>query len=80
MHFRQGLYHEAVYISSSKRNMDNVTNTIEQNQVKSPKQKQTKLSPQLESNSASFSGRHLPSLSGNLLELEFIVVPILKGN
>lgn len=63
VHFRQGLYHEAVYISSSKRNMDNVTDTIEQNQVKSPKQKQTKLSPQLESNSASFSGRHLPSLS-----------------
>ncbi|KAK4348788.1 hypothetical protein RND71_031543 [Anisodus tanguticus] len=63
VHFRQGLYQEAVYISSSKRNMDNVTDTIEQNQVKSPKQKQTKLSPQLESNSASFSGRHLPSLS-----------------
>ncbi|KAK4722816.1 hypothetical protein R3W88_013049 [Solanum pinnatisectum] len=63
VHFRQGLYHEAVYISSSKRNMDNVTDTIEQNQVKSPKQKQTKLSPQLELNSASFSGRHLPSLS-----------------
>ncbi|XP_049363043.1 uncharacterized protein LOC125827761 isoform X1 [Solanum verrucosum] len=63
VHFRQGLYHEAVYISSSKRNMDNVTDTVEQNQVKSPKQKQTKLSPQLESNSASFSGRHLPSLS-----------------
>ncbi|KAK4352055.1 hypothetical protein RND71_027573 [Anisodus tanguticus] len=63
VHFRQGLYQEAVYISSSKRNMDNVTDTIEQNQVKSPKQKQTKLSPQLESNLASFSGRHLPYLS-----------------
>lgn len=63
VHFRQGLYHEAVYISSSKRNMDNVTDTVEQNQVKSPKQKQTKLSLQLESNSASFSGRHFPSLS-----------------
>ncbi|XP_059279267.1 uncharacterized protein LOC132033336 [Lycium ferocissimum] len=63
VHFRQGLYQEAVYISSSKRNMDYVTDTIEQNQVKSPKQKQTKLSPQLELNSASFSGRHLPSLS-----------------
>lgn len=63
VHFRQGLYHEAVYISSSKKDMDNVTDTIEQNQVKSPKQKQTKLSSQLESNSASFSGKHLPSLS-----------------
>ncbi|CAN4092759.1 unnamed protein product [Withania somnifera] len=63
VHFRQGLYHAAVYISSSKRNMDNVTDTIEQNQVKSPKQKQTKLSPQLESDPVSFSGRHFPSLS-----------------
>lgn len=63
VHFRQGLYQEAVYISSSKRNMDNVTDTIEPNQEKSPKQKQTKLSPQMEANSASFSGRQLPSLS-----------------
>ncbi|XP_009607739.1 uncharacterized protein [Nicotiana tomentosiformis] len=55
VHFRQGLYQEAVYISSSKRNMDNVTDTTEPNQVKSPKQKQTKLSPQMEANSASFS-------------------------
>lgn len=79
VHFRQGLYQEAVYISSSKRNMDNVTDTIEPNQEKSPKQKQTKLSPQMEANSASFSGRQLPSLSGNLLELENDV-HVCQGN
>lgn len=79
VHFRQGLYQEAVYISSSKRNMDNVTDTTEPNQVKSPKQKQTKLSPQMEANSASFSGRQLPSLSGNRLELENDV-HVCQGN
>ncbi|XP_019175403.1 PREDICTED: uncharacterized protein LOC109170659 [Ipomoea nil] len=49
VHFRQGLYKEAVYISSSKRNMDNLAEQCDS--CKSPKLKQTKLSPRVEAHS-----------------------------
>nr|GLL48278.1 uncharacterized protein LOC109170659 [Ipomoea trifida] len=61
VHFRQGLYKEAVYISSSKRNMDNLAEQCDS--CKSPKLKQTKLSPQVEAHSASSAGKHMPSHS-----------------
>lgn len=72
VHFRQGLYKEAVYISSSKRNMDNLAE-----QCDSSKLKQTKLSPQIEAHSAALAGKHIPSHSGNLVELSLIANPIL---
>ncbi|VFQ99118.1 unnamed protein product [Cuscuta campestris] len=44
--FRQGLYKEAVYISSSKRNMESSSEQCDL--YKTPKSKQTKLSPQID--------------------------------
>ncbi|EOY14571.1 Uncharacterized protein TCM_033901 isoform 1 [Theobroma cacao] len=43
VHFRQDLYQEAVYISSSKRNMDNSADLCEPSLDKSPKPEQPKI-------------------------------------
>lgn len=51
VHFRQGLYQEAVYISSSKRTMDNSSEPCDQHTLNIRKQKQTKLAPHVEENS-----------------------------
>lgn len=45
--FRQGLYQEAVYISSSKRNIENAANLYDQDHIR---QKQFKFSIQAEAN------------------------------
>ncbi|KAG5543410.1 hypothetical protein RHGRI_016219 [Rhododendron griersonianum] len=62
VHFRQGLYQEAVYISSSKRNMESSADLYEPCPVKNSKQKQSKISVQTESSSVTPALRHLPSL------------------
>ncbi|GAA0170294.1 hypothetical protein LIER_24591 [Lithospermum erythrorhizon] len=62
---RQGLYQEAVYISSSKRNIDNVSDSYDLCQTKDAKVKQSKLSLQTETDSATFTGRHFSSPSGD---------------
>ncbi|KAL6995563.1 hypothetical protein U1Q18_005697 [Sarracenia purpurea var. burkii] len=50
LHFRQGLYQEAVYISSSKRNMENSADLHGPYPVKNFKKKQSKVSVQCENN------------------------------
>lgn len=62
VHFRQGLYQEAVFISSSKRNIERSVDLYDPHPVKNSKQKQSKLSVQAEGNSAISSVRHLSSL------------------
>lgn len=51
VNFRQGLYEEAVFISSSKRNMDNQSDLHSYNSVRKYKKDQPKSSYQAESNS-----------------------------
>ncbi|XVE55942.1 hypothetical protein DITRI_Ditri03aG0197700 [Diplodiscus trichospermus] len=58
VHFRQDLYQEAVYISSSKRNMENLADLSEPCPDNSPKPQQPKISTR----NASMA-RHLRSLS-----------------
>ncbi|KAA8528567.1 hypothetical protein F0562_035922 [Nyssa sinensis] len=62
VHFRQGLYQEAVYISSSKRNMESLTDLYDLCPIKGSKQKQSKISIQTEGNSAPSIARNSPSL------------------
>lgn len=52
VHFRQGLYQEAVYISSSKRNLENSPDFQEPTNGKN---KASKLSPQIETNTNSWT-------------------------
>ncbi|KAL6982841.1 hypothetical protein U1Q18_016235 [Sarracenia purpurea var. burkii] len=61
VHFRQGLYQEAVYISSSKRNMDNSVDLYDPYPIKNSKKKLSKFSFQAEGNSMTCTLRHLPS-------------------
>lgn len=61
VHFRQGLYQEAVYISSSKRNLENSLDFQE-----SSKNKSSKLSPQIETNSSTTLVENPPIISGKL--------------
>lgn len=68
VHFRQGLYQEAVYISSSKRNMKNSIDLYDSCQIKDHKQKQSKLSLQNEVTAATSTATHFPLLPGNALE------------
>ncbi|KAI8543204.1 hypothetical protein RHMOL_Rhmol08G0199600 [Rhododendron molle] len=51
VHFKQGLYQEAVYISSSKRNMESSADIYEPYPVTNSKQKQSEISVQTESSS-----------------------------
>ncbi|KAL2504200.1 hypothetical protein Adt_19821 [Abeliophyllum distichum] len=60
VNFRQGLYQEAVCISSSQRNVDNSGNLNDLCQIKDPKPKQSRLSLPIEANSAVPIGRRLP--------------------
>ncbi|XP_059635522.1 uncharacterized protein LOC132277690 isoform X2 [Cornus florida] len=62
VHFRQGLYHEAVYISSSKRNMESLADLYVPYPIKASKQKQSKSSVQSDGNLATFMARNSPPL------------------
>ncbi|XP_050206807.1 uncharacterized protein LOC126656313 [Mercurialis annua] len=62
VNFRQGLYQEAVYISS-KKNMENSNDAIEQPSPTRPKHSRSKSLSHSEFNSAAFSARHQPCLS-----------------
>ena len=61
VNFRQGLYQEAVYISS-KRNAENLNDPIEQNSVRSSKHQRSKSLSQSEFNSLTMA-RPQPSLA-----------------
>ncbi|KAL2333582.1 hypothetical protein Fmac_014795 [Flemingia macrophylla] len=61
VNFRQGLYQEAVYISS-KRNAENLNDPIDQNTIRSSKHQRSKSMSQSEFNSA-ITGRPQPSLA-----------------
>ncbi|KAI3465399.1 hypothetical protein Pfo_022062 [Paulownia fortunei] len=63
VHFRQGLYQEAVYMSSSKKNMDNSADLCDPGPIKELKPKQSKASHQTEANSAGTVAKNLSSLS-----------------
>ncbi|KAL0366165.1 UNVERIFIED_CONTAM: hypothetical protein Sradi_3506600 [Sesamum radiatum] len=63
VHFRQGLYQEAVYISSSKKNMDNSADLCDPVQIKYLKTKQSDSSLHTEANSTAIILKTLPSLS-----------------
>lgn len=65
VHFRQGLYQEAVYISSSKRNMETSADLYDPYPITYSKQKQSKISVQTERSSVTPTLRHLPSVPGN---------------
>ncbi|PSR99743.1 Hepatoma-derived growth factor-related protein like [Actinidia chinensis var. chinensis] len=59
VHFRRGLYQEAVYISSSKRNMESSADLYEPYPIKNYKMKQSKIT---ENSSVTSTSRNLPSL------------------
>ncbi|CAJ1942761.1 unnamed protein product [Sphenostylis stenocarpa] len=61
VNFRQGLYQEAVYISS-KRNAENLNDPIDQNTIRSSKHQRSKSMSQSEFNST-MMGRSQPSLA-----------------
>ncbi|KAL5557070.1 hypothetical protein UlMin_039306 [Ulmus minor] len=62
VNFRQGLYQEAVYVSS-KRNMEIVNDSIEQTPVRRAKHQRSKSLSQFEFNAASPSAGSQPSLA-----------------
>ncbi|KAL5184360.1 hypothetical protein HKD37_17G048075 [Glycine soja] len=62
VNFRQGLYQEAVYISS-KRNAENLNDPIDQNTIRSSKHQRSKSMSQSEFNSTLMMGRPQPSLA-----------------
>ncbi|GFS33184.1 ternary complex factor MIP1 leucine-zipper protein [Actinidia rufa] len=59
VHFRRGLYQEAVYISSSKRNMESSADLYEPYPIKNYKMKQSKIT---KNSSVTSTSRNLPSL------------------
>ncbi|KAF8377514.1 hypothetical protein HHK36_030896 [Tetracentron sinense] len=67
VNFRQGLYQEAVYISSSKRSMENSAELYDTCPNKNPKQEQSKSSTQAEGNSTTSMAKPIPSLPGKTL-------------
>lgn len=62
MNFRQGLYQEAIYISS-KRNVENLSDAIDHNSVRSSKHQRSKSLPQNDLNSAISIVRPQPGLA-----------------
>ncbi|XP_022950498.1 uncharacterized protein LOC111453590 [Cucurbita moschata] len=63
VNFRQGLYQEAVYVSSSSRNSDNSIDTMEPVSTRVSKHRRTKSYCQNEFNSANSTARLQPSLA-----------------
>ncbi|KAK4390594.1 hypothetical protein Sango_2122700 [Sesamum angolense] len=76
VHFRQGLYQEAIYISSSKKNMDNSTDLCDPGQINNLKQKESKLLLQTEANFSAIIGKNPSSLSDERRGKETSRVPI----
>lgn len=66
VHFRQDLYQEAVYISSSKRNIENSADSHDPRPVKSPRPELPKFLLAPMGNSATTRTKHLRSNSGEL--------------
>lgn len=62
VHFRQGLYQEAIYISSSKRNMENLADLYNPCPIKNSKEEEPKFSAQPVCSSAPSTTKNLPSL------------------
>ncbi|KAJ4963526.1 hypothetical protein NE237_023465 [Protea cynaroides] len=71
VNFRHGLYQEAVYISSSKKNMESMTDLYELHPCINAKQEQAKSSSQAESNSTTTVAT--ASLPGNFSGLAQLV-------
>ncbi|KAJ6872260.1 hypothetical protein NC651_031383 [Populus alba x Populus x berolinensis] len=65
VHFRQDLYQEAVYMSSSKRNVESVSDLYHLYPNKNPKPDQSKSLARNVGESATSTIRHLPSLSAD---------------
>lgn len=63
VNFRQGLYQEAVYVSSSTKNLDNSVDTMEPISTRIPKHRRTKSFCQNELNSVNSTARLQPSLA-----------------
>lgn len=61
VHFRQGLYQEAVYISSSKKNMESLADLYNPYLMRNSKKDQTKFLVQTVDNSATSATRDAPS-------------------
>lgn len=66
VHFRQGLYQEAVYISSSKRSIESSADSYPPYPAKNHKPERHKFSAQHVGDSAAFTRRLKPSISGRL--------------
>lgn len=66
VHFRQDLYQEAVYISSSKRNKENSADLHGLHQLMNPTPEQFKLLAPNSTNSSMTMTKHLRSRSGEL--------------
>ncbi|KAL8145129.1 uncharacterized protein LOC141706828 isoform X1 [Apium graveolens] len=63
VHFRQGLYQEAVYVSSSKRNMENSGDLYDPRHVQDRKQKRSNLSLQNEPCASTSIPMHMPLIT-----------------
>lgn len=66
VHFRQDLYQEAVYVSSSKKNKENSADLHDAYQIKNSVSEQSKFLAPNSSNSATRMTKHLRSQSGEL--------------
>lgn len=69
VHFRQDLYQEAVYISSTKRNKENSADLHDLHPIKNPIPEQLKFLAPNSSNSSMTMTKHLRSHSGKLWNL-----------
>ncbi|KAJ4964687.1 hypothetical protein NE237_016536 [Protea cynaroides] len=65
VNFRHGLYQEAVYISTSKKSMEGITDLYELHQCRNAKQEQPRFSSQVEGNSTTSVAGVPPALPGN---------------
>ena len=65
VHCRQGLYQQAVHISSSKRDMENSADLYDPYRIKDYKHKQSKISIQSDGNSIISASINPPPLPGN---------------
>lgn len=78
VHFRQDLYQEAVYISSSKRNMENSVDLHDSFLVKSPRLELPKYRAPNLGNSATTRTKHFRSHSGELwIQFDRFCNPVL---
>lgn len=78
VHFRQDLYQEAVYISSSKRGAENSADSYAPYPVKNHKPERRKFSALNGCDSSVSTRRHKPSLSGKTLQLNWECVSCME--